>query len=157
RAPSGARPRAQRRRSRARHGLSPAPARPVPRSGMALPSPGVRSPPARRPPPPPPPEPEAAAAAARLRYVSDEQPGYRRRRRGKGFSYHASDGALLTDERVRARIDTLAIPPAWQEVWICPLPNGHIQATGRDDAGRKQYVYHPRWVELRDAVKFASL
>lgn len=124
---------------------------------MALPSPDVRSRQARRPPPPLPLEPEAAAAAARLRYVSDEQPGYRRRRRGKGFSYHASDGALVTDERVRARIDALAIPPAWQEVWICPLPNGHIQATGRDDAGRKQYVYHPRWVELRDAVKFASL
>lgn len=99
-------------------------------------------------------DPKAAAQAAGLRYVSDGEPGIRRVRRGKGWSYHEPDGELIRDETVRARIEELAIPPAWTEVWICRSPKGHIQATGRDDAGRKQYRYHERWREVRDATKF---
>ena len=99
-------------------------------------------------------DPQTAARAAGLRYVSDDRPGIRRRRRGKGWSYHGPDGELIRDPRVRERIEALAIPPAWKEVWICPSPKGHIQATGRDEAGRKQYRYHERWREVRDATKF---
>jgi DNA topoisomerase I len=99
-------------------------------------------------------DPKAAAAAAGLRYVSDEAPGIRRRRRGKGWSYHDPQGELIREARVRRRIEELAIPPAWTEVWICPSPKGHVQATGRDEAGRKQYRYHERWREVRDATKF---
>lgn len=102
-------------------------------------------------------DPEAAAQAARLRYTSDERPGYTRRKRGKGFTYLTPEGETVTDERVRRRLEALAIPPAWRDVWICRSPTGHIQATGYDEAGRKQYIYHPRWTEVRDAVKFASL
>ena len=102
-------------------------------------------------------DPEAAAAAARLHYTSDERPGYSRRKCGKGFTYLSPEGETVTDERVRRRLESLAIPPAWRDVWICRSPSGHIQATGRDEAGRKQYIYHPRWTEVRDAVKFASL
>lgn len=102
-------------------------------------------------------DPEAAAAAAKLRYTSDERPGYTRRKRGKGFTYLTPEGETVTDERVRRRLESLAIPPAWRDVWICRSPNGHMQATGYDEAGRKQYIYHPRWTEVRDAVKFASL
>jgi len=100
---------------------------------------------------------EGAAAAAGLRYVSDERPGYRRRKRGNGWSYLDLDGKAIADARVRARIDPLVIPPAWTDVWICPLPNGHIQASGRDARGRKQYRYHQRWREVRDATKFSRL
>ena len=99
----------------------------------------------------------AAAAAARLHHSSDERPGFTRRRRGKGFSYLTPDGETVTDDRIKRRLDSLAIPPAWSDVWICRSPNGHLQATGRDDAGRKQYIYHPRWTEVRDAVKFGAL
>ncbi|HEX7021556.1 MAG TPA: hypothetical protein VF171_01785 [Trueperaceae bacterium] len=102
-------------------------------------------------------DPEAAAGAARLRYVSDEEAGYRRRRRGRGFSYHDETGEVITDPNVRARIENLAIPPAWTDVWICRSGNGHIQATGRDEAGRKQYIYHPKWREVRDHAKFGHL
>lgn len=98
-----------------------------------------------------------AAKAARLRYVSDERPGITRRRAGRGFSYRDLAGETIRDGKVRQRIEQLAIPPAWTEVWICPNPAGHIQATGRDDRGRKQYIYHERWRELRDAHKYDRL
>jgi DNA topoisomerase-1 len=101
-----------------------------------------------------PPDAEAAARDAGLRYVTDEQAGITRRRRGKGFSYHAPDGSLIRDPGPRERIKALAIPPAWTGVWISPRANGHIQATGRDDRGRKQYIYHEQWREVRDRAKF---
>lgn len=102
-------------------------------------------------------DPRDAAAEARLRYVSDEDPGIRRRRVGKGFSYRQPKGAAVKDAAMLERIRALAIPPAWSEVWICPHAEGHIQATGRDARGRKQYRYHPRWRELRDAAKYEHL
>lgn len=102
-------------------------------------------------------DPEAAAKEARLRYVSDDQPGYYRRRCGKGFSYHDAQGRLLRDPALRKWINALVIPPAWQEVWISPYRNGHILATGRDEKGRKQYIYHPRWTELRAESNFHQL
>lgn len=102
-------------------------------------------------------DPATAAAEAGLRYVSDEQPGIRRRRCGRGFTYLAPDGSTVRDRALRRRIEELAIPPAWTGVWICPSPRGHLQATGRDAEGRKQYLYHPRWREVRDATKFDRL
>jgi DNA topoisomerase-1 len=103
---------------------------------------------------PPPDDAASAADAAGLLHVSDELPGIRRRRRGGGFSYLDPQGRALTDRAQLERIRSLAIPPAWRDVWICPSARGHIQATGRDDRGRKQYRYHPRWREVRDATKF---
>jgi DNA topoisomerase I len=102
-------------------------------------------------------DPRAAARDARLRYVSDGEPGFTRRRRGRGFSYHDQSGAAITDPEQRARIEALVIPPAWRDVWICRDARGHLQATGRDEAGRKQYLYHVRWREVRDRVKFDHL
>ena len=99
----------------------------------------------------------ATAEDAGLRYVSDMSPGITRRRRGKGFSYHHPDGSVVADPAERARIESIVIPPAWTDVWICPTADGHIQATGRDDRDRKQYRYHPRWREVRDADKYAGL
>lgn len=99
-------------------------------------------------------DPEAAAESAGLVYVSDSDPGVRRVRSGKGLSYKGRDGKAITDKRILERIYRLAIPPAWTDVWICASPNGHIQATGRDARGRKQYRYHPRWREVRDSTKF---
>ena len=96
------------------------------------------------------------ADEADLYYVTDERPGISRRRRGKGFSYHHPDGSTVSPAE-RERIEAIVIPPAWQDVWICPLPDGHIQATGRDERGRKQYRYHPRWREVRDANKYDRL
>ncbi len=90
---------------------------------------------------------------ARLRTVSPNSRGWTRRRSGKGFVYLDDNGVRLTAEHV-ARIKDLVIPPAWQDVWICPLPNGHIQAVGVDDAGRRQYLYHPDWRAKRDQMKF---
>ena len=90
---------------------------------------------------------------ARLRRVSPHAPGWTRRRSGRGFSYHDEVGAALTVENVE-RIKGLAIPPAWRDVWICSVPNGHLQATGIDAAGRRQYLYHPHWRERRDKLKF---
>jgi len=88
----------------------------------------------------------------RLRQVSPNSPGWTRRRAGRGFVYLDEDGARLsTDGALRCR--QLVIPPAWNEVWICPVDNGHIQAVGTDDAGRRQYLYHPKWRELRDKNK----
>ncbi len=99
-------------------------------------------------------EPAASARAAGLRYVSDESPGIRRKRVGKGFAYLDSGGRTVRDPETIRRIKRLTIPPAWTDVWICADPRGHLQATGRDARGRKQYRYHPRWREVRDAVKY---
>src|SRR3954447_16208394 len=100
--------------------------------------------------PKPAPAPVESAQAAGLRYVSDATPGIRRRRSGKGFSYVGPDGRTIRDKATLARIRNLAIPPAYRDVWICPTVNGHLQATGRDARGRKQYRYHSRWREVRD-------
>lgn len=91
----------------------------------------------------------------RLRYVSDAEPGYARRRRGRGFVYFDDRGRQVRDERVLARIRALAIPPAYTDVWICRRANGHLQATARDDRGRKQYRYHEAWHRTRDENKFS--
>lgn len=101
-------------------------------------------------------EPQAIKDAG-LIYVSDVDPGIYRRKAGKGFSYRDRHGHRITDPRVIARIRKLAIPPAYTDVWICPDPNGHIQATGRDAKGRKQYRYHQRFREIRDATKYDHL
>src|SRR2546423_8823581 len=95
-----------------------------------------------------------AARDAHLRYVSDDSPGIARRRRGKSFDYFDAGGKQIHDPDTINRIRHLAIPPAWTDVWICPHDNGHIQAVGRDARGRKQYRYHPRWREVRDATKY---
>jgi DNA topoisomerase IB len=94
---------------------------------------------------------------ARLRRVDCSESGIVRRRRGKGFEYLDADGRRITEPSVLQRIRELAIPPAWKDVWICPYPMGHIQATGIDAARRKQYRYHDRWRERRDAEKFESM
>src|SRR5690554_1877021 len=100
-------------------------------------------------------DPMEDARRARLTYVNDNEPGIRRKRSGKGFAYVATDGSRITDGETRARIRALVIPPAWEDVWICPSPDGHIQATGRDQRGRKQYRYHPDWLSCRDEAKFS--
>lgn len=98
-----------------------------------------------------------AAEEAGLRYVSDADPGYTRRQNGEEFKYFDTQGKRIREEERLLRIKRLAIPPAWTDVWICPSPNGHIQATGRDARGRKQYRYHDRWREVRDENKFDRL
>jgi DNA topoisomerase I len=98
-----------------------------------------------------------SAEEAGLRYVSDQTPGIRRRRAGRGFTYARPDGATLRDPEIIARIRSLAVPPAWTDVWISPNPRGHLQATGRDARGRKQYRYHPQWRDIRDETKYARL
>src|SRR6266849_5770640 len=98
-----------------------------------------------------------AAEGAGLRYVSDDRPGYARKANGSGFAWLDLDGKLIRDEQRLLRIKRLAIPPAWTDVWICPAPNGHIQATGRDARRRKQYLYHERWREIRDENKYDRL
>jgi DNA topoisomerase-1 len=100
---------------------------------------------------------ETSARLAHLRYVSDDGPGLRRRRSGSGFSYWTDDGRRVRDAETLARIRSLVIPPAWTDVWICPIANGHIQAIGRDKRRRKQYRYHRRWREVRDDVKYGRL
>ncbi len=92
-----------------------------------------------------------------LRHSTDADPGIRRRRSGRGFSYRAPDGKTIRDEETLERIRKLAIPPAWTDVWICPVPTGHLQATGRDAKGRKQYRYHSRYRSRRDAAKYERL
>jgi DNA topoisomerase-1 len=99
----------------------------------------------------------AAPPRARLRRVDCTGPGIVRRRHGRGFRYLDADGEPLDDAEVLQRIHELVIPPAWEDVWICPYPGGHIQATGIDAAGRKQYLYHPRWRERRDMQKFDDM
>jgi DNA topoisomerase-1 len=101
--------------------------------------------------------PPAVAKAAGLRYVSDTSPGIRRRPAGERFTYIAPDGSTITDHETRVRIKSLAVPPAWTDVWICPRENGHIRATGRDARGRKQYRYHPKWRVVRDETKYERM
>lgn len=101
--------------------------------------------------------PADSARSAGLRYVSNPSSGIRRFKTRDGFRYEDVQGAAITDESILARIKSLAIPPAWDEVWICPHENGHLQATGRDTRGRKQYRYHPKWREVRDEVKYERM
>src|SRR4029079_2255600 len=96
-------------------------------------------------------------APARLRHSSDDRPGIVPRRSWRGFAYRHADGTLVRDADTLERIRAIAIPPAWTDVWICPWPNGHLQATGRDAAGRLQYLYHPVWREQRDREKFERM
>jgi DNA topoisomerase I len=100
-------------------------------------------------------DPVASAKAAGLRYVDDSQPGLHRRRAGKSFIVLDTRGRRVRDCETLRRVRHLAIPPAWTDVWICSSPDGHIQATGRDARGRKQYRYHPRWRTVRDETKYA--
>lgn len=102
-------------------------------------------------------DPVEAARDAGLRYSSDEAPGIRRKRAGKSFSYLGPDGEKITDAADLKRIRALAVPPAYTDVWICPDARGHLQATGRDARGRKQYRYHPRWREARDETKHTRM
>src|SRR5688500_5382246 len=102
---------------------------------------------------PPEMDPVDSAKQAGLRYVADDSPGITRRKAGKAFKCVSPDGKPVKDADTLARIKSLAIPPAWTDVWICPDPRGHIQAVGRDQKGRKQYRYHPRWREVRDETK----
>lgn len=99
----------------------------------------------------------AELSIARLAYVCDSDPGITRRRCGRSFSYRDPDGRTVRDPAVLARIRSLAIPPAYVQVWICVRPHGHLQATGIDTRGRKQYRYHPRWREVRDEAKFSRM
>src|SRR5881409_2840298 len=94
---------------------------------------------------------------ARFRRVDCSGPGITRKRRGKGFEYHDQEGGRIAEPEVVERVRSLGIPPAWQEVWICPDPRGHLQATGVDAAGRKQYLYHPEWRRRRDQEKFDEM
>ncbi|HEY0182426.1 MAG TPA: DNA topoisomerase IB [Rhodopila sp.] len=98
-----------------------------------------------------------AAKAAKLRYVSDRSKGIRRERREGGFDFFGPDGRPISDADEIARIHKLAIPPAYEDVWICPYANGHLQATGRDARGRKQYRYHPKWRAVRDEAKYGRM
>ncbi|MGI8668105.1 MAG: DNA topoisomerase IB [Jatrophihabitans sp.] len=100
---------------------------------------------------------ERCAELAGLVYVAGDEPGLSRVRKGKGFSYRDHRNRALTDAVLKQRITELAIPPAWQQVWICPQADGHILATGQDDRGRKQYIYHPRWRAIRDMLNFYRL
>jgi DNA topoisomerase I len=102
-------------------------------------------------------DPAESAKAAGLRYVSDAQPGIHRKRQGMGFRYVDADGKPVRDKDHLARIKSLVIPPAWQDVWICTNPKGHLQVTGRDARGRKQSRYHPRWREVRDETKYERM
>jgi len=101
--------------------------------------------------------PEEAAKDAGLRYVTDKSPGISRKRNGKSFVYLDPEGKRIDNETTLKRIKALAIPPAWGFVWICASANGHLQATGRDARNRKQYRYHPKWKEVRDATKFDKM
>ena len=102
-------------------------------------------------------DPLASAKAAHLRYVTGRGPGIIRKRHGKGFAYIGVDGKAVSDKATLQRIRSLVIPPAWENVWICPFEHGHIQAMGRDARGRKQYRYHPRYREVRDETKFGRM
>jgi DNA topoisomerase-1 len=102
-------------------------------------------------------QPEEAAKLVGLRYVTDGMAGFRRRKSGRGFRYLYDTGKAIRDANHLARIRALAIPPAWTDVWICAQANGHLQATGHDARGRKQYRYHAGWREIRDATKYAQM
>ena len=100
---------------------------------------------------------EYLASRANLRYVSDDEPGYARRRWGRGFTYRDATGATVKDKALRQRFDALVIPPMWSEVWICQDEKGHLQSTGRDEKSRKQYLYHSEWDRVRDQAKFNAM
>jgi DNA topoisomerase I len=102
-------------------------------------------------------EPKVAAEAAGLRYVCDQEPGFRRRRAGKGFVFFDAQGKRISDAQRLKRIRSIVIPPAWSEVWICPFADGHIQTTGRDARQRKQYRYHPAFREIRESTKYEHM
>jgi DNA topoisomerase-1 len=102
-------------------------------------------------------DPPASAEMAGLRYVTDRRPGIQRKRAGRGFIYIGTDGTPIRDRQELGRIKALGLPPAWTEVWVCPISHGHLQATGRDAKGRKQYRYHARWRELRDHTKYGQM
>ena len=102
-------------------------------------------------------DPAKSAEVVGLNYVTDERPGIRRKSSGSGFRFRDPRGKLVREAATLGRIKSLVIPPAWTEVWICPDPNGHLQATGRDDRKRKQFRYHPRWREIRDETKYARM
>ena len=102
-------------------------------------------------------DPQEAAEQAGLRYVSDEEPGITRRKAGEGWTFVDPEGATITDEKVLERVRKLAVPPAYTDVWICARANGHIQATGRDAKGRKQYRYHAKFREVRDSTKYEHM
>ena len=102
-------------------------------------------------------DPQVSAKAAGLRYGTDASPGIRRKHAGKGFTYIDVEGRRLRDPQELQRIKSLGIPPAWTKVWICPMPQGHLQATGYDAKGRKQYRYHPRWRSVRDETKYGRM
>jgi DNA topoisomerase-1 len=102
-------------------------------------------------------DPVASARLAQLRYVTDENPGIRRKRAGDGFIYFDANGKRVRDKNTLVRIRALAIPPAWTDVWISPVENGHLQATGRDARRRKQYRYHARWRQVRDETKYSKI
>lgn len=100
---------------------------------------------------------ERLAKRANLRYVSDDEPGFTRRRWGRGFTYRDATGKTVKDKALRKRFDALVIPPMWSEVWICRDDKGHLQSTGRDEKARKQYLYHPLWNSVRDKAKFDAM
>lgn len=102
-------------------------------------------------------DPVVAAEQAKLSYVHDAMPGIRREPARSGFDYRRPEGSLISDLDTLKRIKSLAIPPAWTDVWIAADPNGHLQATGRDQRGRKQYRYHARWRDVRDEAKFSKM
>lgn len=102
-------------------------------------------------------DPVESAQEIGLKYVTDEQPGIQRQQRGEAFVYIGVDGKPIQNQEEIRRIESLAIPPAYQDVWICPNPRGHLQATGRDAKGRKQYRYHPLWRTIRDQTKFTRM
>lgn len=97
------------------------------------------------------------AAALQLTYISDEEDGWTRRRCGRGFIYCRADGTRIAEAAIIERLRCIGIPPAWEEVWICPEPDGHLLATGRDEKGRKQYIYHPDWMAYNQATKFQKM
>lgn len=102
-------------------------------------------------------DPVASADLVQLQYVYSDQPGVSRKRRGKDFTYYWPDGRKVTDKDTLTRIRKLALPPAYEDVWICTEPNGHLQATGRAANGKKQYFYHPQWREVRDVTKYSQM
>jgi DNA topoisomerase-1 len=102
-------------------------------------------------------DPQECARVAKLRYVSPEEPGLTRLRRGRGFTYKDAQGTTIVDVQVRDRIAKIAIPPAWRNVWICTWEDGHLLAVGDDERGRRQYIYHERWRSIRDQLNFYRL
>ncbi|MDX5438232.1 MAG: DNA topoisomerase IB, partial [Pontibacter sp.] len=102
-------------------------------------------------------DPTKSAAGAGLRYTTDSKPGYTRQKVGKGFRFLDENGEKVTDEKTLERLNALVIPPAWTDVWISKHPKGHLQATGRDAKGRKQYIYHQQWQHARNLTKFGRM